>query len=70
MEVAGTSQEIIPKKSILEIFAHYESILGVNQELFAQLQGRIQLWDAGLDQVGDIFLSLVYFDDLTHRPHF
>lgn len=56
--LVGTANEIIPKKTINDIFLHYDSILAVNQELRSQLQSRLKIWD-GLDQVGDIFLSLV-----------
>ncbi|KAJ3306219.1 hypothetical protein HDV03_000139 [Kappamyces sp. JEL0829] len=61
LALAGTPQEILPKKTIGEIFAHYESIFTVNQELRSQLEARLQLWDSGLDHVGDIFLSLAPF---------
>ena len=60
LALVGSPAEIIPKRSIQDIFAGYESILAVNQELRSQLEARLKIWDSGLDQVGDIFLSLVY----------
>ncbi|KAJ3315357.1 hypothetical protein HDV04_003750 [Boothiomyces sp. JEL0838] len=58
LALVGTPEEIIPKKAIMDIFGHHESILAVNRELSNQLQKRIELWNRGNDLIGDIFVSL------------
>ncbi|KAJ3157753.1 hypothetical protein HDU89_000131 [Geranomyces variabilis] len=60
MAAVGTPSEIIPRKTIQNVFSELPGLINVNTELLKQLENRLEAepWSSSDGFMGDIFLNL------------